>query len=245
LSKSRQWSVIRDCQRSYFEFNFRIGEKRRLTTDNEQLTAVKESSDELNPAVAIPAREIAPRRRPTAGDYLALAIATCGGIGYAPIAPGTLGSILAIVIYVLMRWLTLNALTRFAAADSFLHFDPQPMFIALESAVILLITLIGIWAATRVERLDQKKDPSKVVIDEVAGQLVALLPIPLWVIGPSRLSIGIAFLFFRAFDIVKPYPIRRLERLESGLGIVIDDLAAGAYAAVVLSIIIAVWFVWP
>ena len=209
------------------------------------MSIIKESSDELNPAVAIPAREIAPRRRPTAGDYLALAIATCGGIGYAPIAPGTLGSILAIVIYVLMRWLTLNALTRFAAADSFLHFDPQPMFIALESAVILLITLIGIWAATRVERLDQKKDPSQVVIDEVAGQLVALLPIPLWVIGPSRLSIGIAFLFFRAFDIVKPYPIRRLERLESGLGIVIDDLAAGAYAAVVLSIIIAVWFVWP
>ena len=55
----------------------------------------------------------------------------------------------------------------------------------------------------------------------------------------------IAFLLFRAFDIIKPYPIRRLEKLESGLGIVIDDLAAGAYAAVVLSIIMAVWFVWP
>jgi len=119
------------------------------------------------------------------------------------------------------------------------------MFVAVESAAILLITLIGIWAASRVERLAQKKDPSKVVFDEVAGQLVALLPIPLWVIGPSRSSIVIAFLLFRAFDIVKPYPIRRLEKLESGLGIVIDDLAAGAYAAVVLSIIMAVWFVWP
>ena len=206
------------------------------------MSIIKESSDELNPPVPVPATEIEPRKGRTARDYLALTIATCG-VGYAPIAPGTLGSILAVFIYLALRKVSFAAVLWLAPANSFLRFDPQPMFVAVESVAILLITLVGIWAASRVERLDQKKDPSKVVIDEVAGQLVALLPIPLWVIGPSRVSIFIAFLLFRAFDIVKPYPIRRLERLESGLGIVIDDLAAGAYAAIILSIVIAIWFV--
>ena len=204
----------------------------------------KESSDELNPSVALPASEIAPRKRRTAGDYLALAIATCG-VGYFTLAPGTLGSIVGVFIYVLLRFITFKAIRILVPTNSFLQFDPQPIFIAIEAVAILLITLIGIWAASRVERLEQKKDPSKVVIDELAGQLIALLPVPFWVIGSPRLSIVFAFLLFRAFDIVKPYPIRRLEKLESGLGIVIDDLAAGAYAAVVLSVIIAVWFVWP
>lgn len=208
------------------------------------MSIVKESSDEMNPSRTVPAAEIEPRKRRTFGDYVALAIATCGGIGYAPIAPGTLGSILAIFIYLALRSLTLNALSRFASVNSFLHFDPQPMFVAVESAAILLITLIGIWAASRVEALDRKKDPSKVIVDEVAGQLVALLPIPLWVIGPQRLSIVFAFLLFRTFDIVKPFPIKRLEKLDSGLGIMADDLAAGAYAAIIGSIIVAVWLLW-
>lgn len=205
---------------------------------------IKESSDELNPAIAVPPSEIAPRGHRKPSDYVALAIATCG-VGYFPIAPGTLGSIVGVFIYVLLRFITFKAVRFLVPANSFLLFDPQPILVAFEAGAILIITLIGIWAASRVERLEQKKDPSKVVIDEVAGQLIALLPVPLWVIGPSRLSIFFAFLLFRAFDIVKPYPIRRLEKLEAGLGIVIDDLAAGAYAAVVLSVIIAVWFVWP
>ena len=203
---------------------------------------IKESSNELNPVA--PAPENPARGRRTPADYLALAIATCG-VGYFPIAPGTLGSIVGVLIYVVLRHYTLRLAASFFPADSFLRFDPQPIFLAFEACIILVVTLGGIWAASRVERLDQTKDPSKVVIDEVAGQLIALLPIPLWVIGPSRLWILFAFLLFRAFDIVKPYPIRRLEDLESGLGIVIDDVAAGAYAAAVLSIIIAVWFVWP
>ncbi len=206
--------------------------------------AIKESSDELNPAVAIPASKIAPRLKRSASDYLALAIATVG-VGYFPIAPGTLGSAVGVLIYLILRFYVLEAAARLFPVNSFLRFDPQPVFLAVEVIAILLVSLIGIWAASRVERLEQKKDPSKVVIDEVAGQLIALLPVPLWVIGPSRSSIFFAFLLFRAFDIVKPYPIRRLEKLESGLGIVIDDLAAGAYAAVVLSIIIAIWLVWP
>jgi len=208
------------------------------------MTTLKESSDELNLSVAVPANEIPARGHRTPADYLALAIATCG-VGYFPIAPGTLGSIVGVLIYVVLRFYTLKLANSFFPADSFLRFDPQPIFFAVEALVILIVTLGGIWAASRVERLEKTKDPSKVVIDEVAGQLIALLPIPLWVIGPSRLSILFAFLLFRAFDIVKPYPIRRLEKLESGLGIVIDDVAAGAYAAAVLSIIIAIWFVWP
>src|SRR5437016_7970645 len=131
----------------------------------ESMSIIKESSDELNPPIPVPATEIEPRRRRTAGDYLALTIATCG-VGYAPIAPGTLGSILAIFIYLALRSFTLQALGRFVLPESYLHFDPQPMFVAIESVVILLITLSGIWAASRVERLDHIKDPSKVVIVE-------------------------------------------------------------------------------
>ena len=144
---------------------------------------IKESSDELNPSVAVPASEIAPRKRRTAGDYLALAIATCG-VGYFPLAPGTLGSIVGVFIYVLLRFITFKAIRILVPTNSFLQFDPQPIFIAIEAVAILLITLIGIWGASRVERLEQKKDPSKVVIDEVAGQLIALLPVPFWVMAP-------------------------------------------------------------
>ena len=100
---------------------------------------------------------------------------------------------------------------------------------------------MGIWAGTRAEKLLGKKDPGKVVIDEVAGQLIALLPI-LPKLDPGWVSIIVAFLSFRLFDIVKPYPARRLEKLESGLGIMSDDVVAGAYAAVVTAIVIAVAF---
>ena len=105
--------------------------------------------------------------------------------------------------------------------------------------VITLITLLGFWAASRTEKLSGRKDPGKVVIDEVAGQLIALLVV-IPGFDPGWLSIIIAFLLFRLFDIIKPYPARRLEQLESGLGIMSDDLVAGAYAAVSTSVIIAI-----
>src|SRR5437773_1065335 len=123
---------------------------------------IKESSDELNPPVAVPSDEIAsPKKGRRFSDYVALAIATCG-VGYAPIAPGTLGSIVGVLIYLLLRFYSFKAANLLFRADSFLRFDPQPFFLAIEAVTILLITLIGIWAASRVERLDQKKDPSKV-----------------------------------------------------------------------------------
>jgi phosphatidylglycerophosphatase A len=199
---------------------------------------IKESSDKLNPPIVVPASEIEPRKRRTASDYLALAIATCG-VGYIPIAPGTWGSAVGVLLYLLLRWLMLNPVRASLPANSFVLFDPGLVFVAVELIVITLVTLIGIWAASRAERIFQKKDPSQVVIDEVAGQLIALLPIPLWVMGPWRLFMLVAFLLFRAFDIIKPYPVRRLEALESGLGIVLDDVAAAAYAALLVSIVIA------
>jgi len=113
-------------------------------------------------------------------------------------------------------------------------YTPQLAFMLV---VIFLVTVAGIWAASRVERVLQKKDPSIVVIDEVAGQMIALLSAPFWL--PTWWSILSAFILFRAFDIWKPYPIRRLEGLESGLGIMADDVLAGIYALIVNSVLIS------
>jgi phosphatidylglycerophosphatase A len=96
-----------------------------------------------------------------------------------------------------------------------------PVAIALAAAVIL----VGIPAATLVARGSGIKDPQFVVIDEVAGQLVALIAVPL-----AWKSFLAAFIFFRSFDILKPPPVRQLEALPEGSGIVLDDVAAGLYA---------------
>jgi phosphatidylglycerophosphatase A len=196
---------------------------------------IKESSDELNPAVITTAVASA-RQRKSASDYLALAIATCG-VGYLPLAPGTWGSLLAVGTYLLVRIGILSHPT-----DSNPIVGP-PGFLAGELLVIAIVTLLGIWAASRTERVLKIKDPGKVVVDEVAGQLIALLPLPLTRIGPSPVLVVIAFLLFRFFDIVKPYPARKLESLHGGLGIMADDLVAGAYAAIIVAVIVALrWF---
>lgn len=199
---------------------------------------IKEPSDELDSGAEEAAAVAPPRKARSAKDYLALAIATCG-VGYLPIAPGTWGSLVGVGVYLGLRSLTFRFVDSSAGPNSFLRYSPLPVFVAAELVLITLITLVGVWAASRTERLLGRKDPGKVVIDEVAGQLIALLPI---VPGfdPGWLSIITAFLLFRLFDIVKPYPARRLENLESGLGIMTDDLVAGAYAAVGTSVIIAV-----
>lgn len=92
-------------------------------------------------------------------------------------------------------------------------------------AAATAVTVAGIPAATRVARASGRKDPQFVVIDEVAGQLIALLGAPL-----NWKAVLAAFVLFRAFDIVKPPPVRQLEKLPEGTGIVVDDLAAGLYA---------------
>jgi phosphatidylglycerophosphatase A len=95
----------------------------------------------------------------------------------------------------------------------------------LAIGLALGVTLIGIPAATQVARRSGIKDPQFVVIDEVAGQLVALIAVPL-----TWKSFLAGFILFRAFDIVKPPPVRQLEALPEGTGIVLDDVAAGLYA---------------
>ncbi len=196
--------------------------------------AIKESNDELNPPV-ITAEAALIARKPARSlkDYLALAIATCG-VGYLPLAPGTWGSLLAVGIYLLVRISIASHPTDTSPIVSPLG------FLAGELIVIAIVTLLGIWAASRTERVLKVKDPGKVVVDEVAGQLIALLPLPLTRIAPWPVLVILAFLLFRFFDIVKPYPARRLESLNGGWGIMADDIIAGVYAAIVVALAVVV-----
>jgi phosphatidylglycerophosphatase A len=179
--------------------------------------AIKESSDELNPAVVVPPSTIAAGKTPwNPVDYLALAIATCG-VGYLPLIPGTFGSLLGVGIFLL--------LSRTAAG-------------LLVS--ILAITFAGIWAASRTEELAGRKDPGKVVVDEVAGQMIATLPLVFFTQW-SMLAVIVSFILFRFFDIVKPYPANRLQEMNGGAGVMFDDLVAGVYGAAIVSIFLKVF----
>ena len=151
-------------------------------------------------------------------DYLALAIATCG-VGYLPLIPGTFGSMVGVGIFLL--------LTR-------LSFAVPVLLIS-----IAVITFAGIWAATRTEELSGRKDPGKVVVDEVAGQMISLLPLTIFTITP--LTVIVSFTLFRFFDIVKPYPASRFEALKGGYGIMCDDLVAGVYGALFTSLILTMF----
>jgi phosphatidylglycerophosphatase A len=177
---------------------------------------------------------IKPTMKRTGKDYLALAIATCG-VGYLPLAPGTWGSILAVGFYLALR---LAVFGRFSNSNDTL--DLQSTFVLFEVVTIAAVSVFGIWAASTTERLSSVKDPGKVVIDEVAGQLVALLAVPLVIDDLWYVWLIVAFLLFRLFDIVKPYPARRFESLHGGLGVMADDLIAGVYAAFAVALAVLV-----
>ena len=148
-------------------------------------------------------------------------MATFFGIGYAKPGPGTWASIAAAIL-----WL--------GAALCF-HPSRIALLVALLAAIIIAIAL-GVPTSAIVERESGRRDPGFVVIDEVVGQWIALLGCPAdWAHGL------IALILFRLFDIAKPFPIRRFERLPAGWGIVFDDVAAGLYALVVSSMI-RIWF---
>ncbi|MDX6270246.1 MAG: phosphatidylglycerophosphatase [Acidobacteriota bacterium] len=216
------------------------------------MKVVKESSDELNPPVVTTAFiGRAPRER-RLKDYVALAVATCG-VGLIPLAPGTWGSFVGVVFYVLINSLS-NALLMSDPswlADAHGRGAFQSLALGtlrasfLRTSVLLIIiaaiTYLGIWAATRTEKITGRKDPGTVVVDEVAGQLITFLFIP-WDSPAWVLVVG--FVLFRVFDIWKPYPIRRLESLEAGLGIMADDVLAGVYAATVLSLLTSIYLLF-
>ncbi len=166
-------------------------------------------------------------------DYLSLAITTCG-VGYLPIAPGTYGSLLAVGFYALLA-------SSFSSVRYTASFEsPEFLVAAIHSVILialLMYILVGIWAATRSIELLGNTDPSQAVVDEVMGQFIVFLFIPF---TTSWLLIGAAFLLFRLFDIWKPYPIGSLEALPGGIGVCADDMLAGVYAGVCLSIIYAV-----
>jgi len=152
-------------------------------------------------------------------DYLALSIATCG-VGYLPLAPGTFGSLVAVGIFLLLARTT-----------------PPNALVAVVLVAIVVVTFVGTWAATRTEQLSGRKDPGKVVVDEVAGQFIALFPLTLFTRW-STLAVIVSFILFRFFDIVKPYPANRLQELHGGAGVMFDDLVAGVYGAVIVSIML-------
>ena len=135
----------------------------------------------------------------------ALILSTWFGSGLFPVASGTVGSLAALpFIFVLSKlelWQGIATLAIFVA--------------------------IAVWSSGLTQKLLEKKDPSEVVIDEVAGFSLAMSLVPF---SPASLAVG--FLLFRIFDIIKPYPIRDLERLRGGLGIVMDDLLAGLFAGI-------------
>jgi len=152
-------------------------------------------------------------------NRLALVLATAVYSGYVPFAPGTVGSVVGVGVY----------LALVASGASW----------AVPAAIVIVFAA-GVWAAGRAEAHFRTTDPGPVVIDEVAGMLVSLA----W-IGTGSAGLAAGFVLFRIFDIVKPYPAGRLERLSGGLGIMADDVMAGVYANVGLRVLIAVapgWF---
>ena len=141
---------------------------------------------------------------------LAVFLATAGYSGYFPIAPGTVGSAVGLVVYAGLR--QMQPATRAGVCG-------------LEVLAIAAVFFVGIWAAAISERHFGGTDPGPIVLDEVVGMLITVAFIP---VGLSAAIAG--FFLFRIFDIIKPFPARRLESLHGGLGVMADDAMAGIYA---------------
>jgi phosphatidylglycerophosphatase A len=146
----------------------------------------------------------------------ATVVATFFGIGRLKPGPGTWASVATTLL-----WFVVSS-----------YLWPEQRTVATIAAAAF-VTLIGIPAATRFARASGLDDPQPVVIDEVAGQLVALIAVPL-----AWQTFLAGLILFRVFDIWKPFPIRRLERLPEGTGIVVDDLGAGLYALVIMHLLL-------
>jgi phosphatidylglycerophosphatase A len=145
----------------------------------------------------------------------AVAISTCAYLGYAPVAPGTVGSAAGLVVSWALRQV------------------PLP---ALDLVAIVTLFVVGIWSGSVAEQHFGTEDPGPVVLDEVVGMLITLALMPVtWSVAL------LGFLVFRLFDVLKPYPSARFERLPGGLGVMADDAMAAVYANLVVRG--AVWMV--
>ncbi len=144
----------------------------------------------------------------------AVLFATAGYIGLIPVAPGTWGAAVGVCLLLLVR---------LAAAP------------ALEALLLAVVLACGVWSATLTERRYGRRDPGAIVIDEVAGVLIALFWIPV-----SWTGLLVGFVAFRVFDIVKPFPVSAAERLPVGWGVMADDVVAGLYAYLTVRVLAAV-----
>lgn len=133
-----------------------------------------------------------------------LVLSTWFGSGLLPAAPGTFGTLAAVPLIILLSYLATW----------------------LRASVVVIVVAVAIWSAGLAQDLLKTEDPSQIVIDEVAGFLLAMVLLPF-----SWSILGLTFILFRIFDIFKPFPVRQLESLRGGAGIVMDDLMAGVYAA--------------
>ena len=153
-------------------------------------------------------------RKTALPDKVALILSSCFGIGLIPVAQGTFGTLAAVPLAI-----ALDRLTPMAAAY-----------------VLFFFILLAVWVSARSAGALDKEDPAEVVIDEAAGLLLTLFLLP-----ATAFNLCLGFVLFRLFDILKPYPIRRLERMGGGAGIVLDDLLAGVYANVCIRIVTLVF----
>lgn len=141
-------------------------------------------------------------------SFLSKIIATFFGVGYFPLAPGTLTSLIVVLLY------------RF-----YLHKLSWPFYLLL----LFFLFLIGIITSTQYSSDLNKRDPRNIVIDEASGQLLLLFRM-----SEAWLPLILSFFLFRLFDVVKPYPIKKIETLPKGWGIMMDDVVAAVYAGVVI-----------
>jgi phosphatidylglycerophosphatase A len=141
-----------------------------------------------------------------------LAIATVFGVGYAPIAPGTVGSAAGLLVW----WLL-------------------PASASVHAAAIVVLFAIGSWSGTHAERYFGRTDPGQIVIDEVIGMLITM-----WLNPAGWIGALVGFFMFRVFDVIKPYPADRLEKLHGGLGVMADDAMAAVYANLALRATLAI-----
>lgn len=144
-------------------------------------------------------------------------IATCSGVGYFPVAPGTAGSVVGVVL---------------VAALGRLPFEALWLSVSLGMAA-LGVFVLGVWAAGHAEKFFGRTDPGHVVIDEVAGQMITFLASP----DASWKWLLAGFVLFRIFDVLKPFPAGRAERLPGGWGIMMDDVVAGGYGLMTMAVL--------